>query len=198
MPDQIAAGRANEESKMRAPFRRPSLRSLVVPLCVVLVFFATASWYSSIDWNGPRNGTGCVTSVARQPPGERQPSDARSPSSNVIDLRKVSDDAYVRSYNEAASFGQGACRKATPSHADIDTLDVFPQLNFQVRLSGCDNEANRLAIRALSETKCRLNLNNILFSYFLNSRNTCSGASSGIRRSRSGIRIIKKTLRGHL
>lgn len=134
MPDE-AAGRdsasqpsvAGESSKMRAPFRRPGVRSLVAPLCVGLAFLAAASWFNSIDWNG----AGCART---RPPLHETPAAldaAKAGSGHAIDLRKLSDDAFVRAHGEAPYAS--ACRRPVASRADIDTLDVFPRLDFQVR-----------------------------------------------------------------
>lgn len=147
MPDQTAAGRVNESrppclanassSKMRAPFRRPSLRSVVVAVCALLVLFATASWFNSIEWNGGAPRTGCAMMTRQAVDDERPSLDDKSAAAKVMDLRKISNDAYVRSNNEPPHGG--ACRKPAASQADIDTLDVFPQLNFHVVNGPHDN-----------------------------------------------------------
>lgn len=107
--------------KMRLFSRRPSPRLLAAPI-LLLALFSLVGLTDWIDWNTSKN---CPVKPSRQDNWTREIG-RRS-----ADLRAASDQAYARSLNEP-SFSQGKCRNLAPSQADIDTLDVYPTLNFQV------------------------------------------------------------------
>lgn len=108
--------------KMRLSLGRRSVRFLFIPILVITIVIsllnATDSWP---DWNHAKVTSPLDCSTAPKTKKER----------SLSDEPVLHQTAYDRSLNEPSSESEG-CRRRKASQADVDTLDIFPNLNFQV------------------------------------------------------------------
>lgn len=112
----------SNDDKMRLLSRRPSPRLLVIPLLLIAVFslFGLSDW---IDWSANKN---CSIKINGNLTSNRhvvQP---------AVDWRAASDQAYAQLVKKSPLAQSGTCRSLDASRADIDTMDIYPTLNFQV------------------------------------------------------------------
>ncbi|XP_057379227.1 alpha-mannosidase 2-like [Daphnia carinata] len=117
--------------------RRPSLRLLAAPILLLAAFTVVGLMTDWIDWNTSKNCGVDKSSLSSakfnsQRGSVRQRDEAAS-SGAMAHWRQDSDQAYARSMNESSfsSSRPDVCRSVTASRADIDTMDVYPTLNFQ-------------------------------------------------------------------
>lgn len=120
--------------------RRPSLRLLAAPILLLAAFTVVGLMTDWIDWNTSKNCSVDKLSLSSAKLNSQRnirQRDEVNPNHAITRWREDSDQAYVRSMNESSfSSSQAAgtvCRSVTASRADIDTMDVYPTLNFQVR-----------------------------------------------------------------
>jgi len=126
------------EDKMRRFLsRRPSLRLLAAPILLLAAFTVVGLMTDWIDWSTNKNcpvdkpSSPSSSNLIRQRSGSIQSTSFRA----SADWRPDSDRAYARSMNESSfSSSQAVCRSVTASRADIDTMEVYPTLNFQVSI----------------------------------------------------------------
>lgn len=154
--------------------RRPSLRLLAAPILLLAAFTVVGLMTDWIDWNTSKNcavDKSSLSSAKFNSQRENRQRDEAGPNGATAHWREDSDRAYARSINESSFSSSRAdvCRSVTASRADIDTMDVYPTLNFQV---GID---------------CRLTINRWLLSgiflFFFKS------VSSNIRHPRHCLKI---------
>lgn len=108
--------------KMRLLSRRPSPRLLAVPLLLV-AFFSLVGLTDWIDWNANKNCPPIKTI---------ENSTNHALIRRATDWWTASDHAYAKLLKDPAYSQAGTCRSSAASRADIDTVDVYPTLNFQV------------------------------------------------------------------
>lgn len=118
----VCAVELSNDDKMRLLSRRPSPRLLAIPLLLIAFFslFGLSDW---IDWSPNKN---CSIKTTRNLTADRHVVQ------RAVDWRTASDAAYARLINEPPLTQSGTCRSLSASRADIDTMDVYPTLNFQV------------------------------------------------------------------
>ena len=109
--------------KMRLLTRRPSPRLLAAPI-LLLAFFSLVGLTDWVDWNTSKN---CPVKSSRQETNSTRDIGRRS-----ADWRSASQQAYARSLNEPTFSQDGKCSNLAASQADVDTLEIYPTLNFQV------------------------------------------------------------------
>lgn len=133
------------EDKMRRFLsRRPSLRLLAAPILLLAAFTVVGLMTDWIDWSTNKNcsldkSSSSSSNLIRQRSGSsslRQQTDESLANRVSSDWRQDSDQAYAKSMNESSfsssSQAGAVCRSVAASQADIDTMQVYPTLNFQV------------------------------------------------------------------
>ncbi len=141
-PDFAVESSSPGEDKMRRFLsRRPSLRLLAAPILLLAAFTVVGLMTDWADWSTNKNcsvdksssssPSSSSSNLIRQRSGSIQTASNRA----SADWRPDSDQAYARSMNESSfSSSQTVCRSVTVSRADIDTMEVYPTLNFQVSI----------------------------------------------------------------
>lgn len=127
--------------------RRPSLRLLAAPILLLAAFTVVGLMTDWIDWNTSKNcavDKSSLSSAKFNSQREIRQRDEAGPNGATAHWREDSDRAYARSINESSfsSSRVDVCRSVTASRADIDTMDVYPTLNFQVGID-CRLTINR-------------------------------------------------------
>lgn len=116
--------------KMRLSGRRSS-RCLIVPVLVMTALVGfwnwTDYWY---DWS-KTSRTSCH--LEAQPAAAVELKNGNSSRNSDADsIHHQQQEAYIRALGEPSSSQGFSCRQRRASRADVDTLDIFPNLNFQV------------------------------------------------------------------
>ena len=132
------------EDKMRRFLsRRPSLRLLAAPILLLAAFTVVGLMTNWIDWS-PNKNCSSSSNFIRKRSGDddgssiqaHQPDESIANRPSLSDWRRDSDQAYARSMNESSfsssQAGAAVCPNVVASQADIDTMQVYPTLNFQV------------------------------------------------------------------
>lgn len=134
------------EDKMRRFLsRRPSLRLLAAPILLLAAFTVVGLMTNWIDWS-PNKNCSSSSNFIRKRSGDddddgssiqaHHPDESIANRPSLSDWRRDSDQAYARSMNESSfsssQAGAAVCPNVVASQADIDTMQVYPTLNFQV------------------------------------------------------------------
>lgn len=131
------------EDKMRRFLsRRPSLRLLAAPILLLAAFTVVglmtdwaADWSANKNCSVDKSSSPSSSNLIRQRSGGSSSIQTASNNRASADWRPDSDQAYARAMNESSfSSSQAVCRSVTVSRADIDTMQVYPTLNFQVSI----------------------------------------------------------------
>jgi hypothetical protein len=130
------------EDKMRRFLsRRPSLRLLAAPILLLAAFTVVGLMTDWNDWSTNKNcsldkpSPSSSNLIRQRNDGSIRQRDESRPNGASADWRANSDQAYAKFMNESSysSLQTGAvCRSVVASQADIDTMEVYPTLNFQV------------------------------------------------------------------
>ena len=106
--------------------RRPGLRFLLAaPVLVIVCFVSYVGWTDLIEWR-----SSCSSLVV--PFINESSVNNQLESSQSLALQSLL--AYSRALSEPSSGGR-RCISPAASQADIDTFDVYPQLDFEVNFS---------------------------------------------------------------